>query len=416
MLGALLCALLPAGRGAAAEPGDELTISVLTFGPGDHPFLKFGHNAILVEMGPAPGEGGARPGAGEDGLVFNFGTFQFDSPALIPKFLRGRFKYWLSVAPARDTLEAYRADNRTVEIQELDLARTQKLALFAALRENARLENREYLYDYFWDNCSTRVRDAIDRALGGALRAPARAPATMTLRDDALRMTADLLPEYLGLHFGLGSLTDGPISVWQATFLPERLRDLLREVRIVGPDGVSRPLVRTERVWWKARRPDKPAAPPRWLQAFAACGVLAGAGLYGLGRAARRRRAARISLGALTAALGAVIGLLGLVLVGLWIGTNHRAAHANANILVCAPFALALAPLGVKLTRGRARATLWGWRIALACAVLCAAGLAAKIIPGPSQDNYAFILLFLPLWAGLAGGIRCLVESSAPAP
>jgi hypothetical protein len=68
-----------------AEPGDELSIHVLTFGPGDHPFFKFGHNAILIHQ---PQDAGA---------VFNFGTFAFDTPGLIRKFLRGRLHYWLSI-------------------------------------------------------------------------------------------------------------------------------------------------------------------------------------------------------------------------------------------------------------------------------------------------------------------------------
>ena len=96
---------------ALAEPGEDLTISALTSGPSDHPFFKFGHNAILIQ--PKDGQG----------LVFNFGTFQFDSPALIPKFLRGRFKYWLSVAGAEDTMESYAAADRTILAQELDLTR-----------------------------------------------------------------------------------------------------------------------------------------------------------------------------------------------------------------------------------------------------------------------------------------------------
>jgi len=118
-------------RQARAEPGEDLTVAVLTFGPGDHPFFKFGHNAILVQTSE------------ESGLVYNFGTFAFDSPALIPNFLRGRFKYWLSVSRMEDTFASYVSDNRTIEAQELDLTPVQKWALWQSLRENARPENRE---------------------------------------------------------------------------------------------------------------------------------------------------------------------------------------------------------------------------------------------------------------------------------
>ncbi len=126
---ALAVLVISGAQFARAEPGDDLTIFVLTFGPGDHPFFKFGHNAILVQ----PKDDG--------GLVYNFGTFQFDSPALIPKFLRGRFKYWLSVSRMEDTYASYVSDNRTIEAQELDLTPAQKMGPVAEpARERAARE------------------------------------------------------------------------------------------------------------------------------------------------------------------------------------------------------------------------------------------------------------------------------------
>ena len=240
---------------ANADEGADLTVYALTFGPGEHPFLKFGHNAILVQ----PKEG--------TGWVFNFGTFDFADPELLPKFLRGRFSYWLSVGGAEATLDAYRAEDRTVLSQELDLTPAQKSALWNALRENARPENRAYLYDYFFDNCSTRVRDAIDRVVGGRIREAGRAPAALTLRAHALRSVADYLPEYLGLYLGLARATDAPIDRWTETFLPDRLADLLRTVRL--PDD-ARPLVRSEQVIYQSTRPPKPARPPNWAGYFLA--------------------------------------------------------------------------------------------------------------------------------------------------
>src|SRR5437867_1697879 len=86
-LGALLLVLGAPARATAAPatpPEPEIRISVLTMGPGDHPFFKFGHNAVVVEA------------AGRPPLVYNWGTFDFESPSLITDFLRGRLTYWLS--------------------------------------------------------------------------------------------------------------------------------------------------------------------------------------------------------------------------------------------------------------------------------------------------------------------------------
>jgi hypothetical protein len=396
----LLARAEPAGAmPAGAEPGDEMTVYALTFGPGSHPFFKFGHNAILVETG------------GGDGLVYNFGTFQFDSWALIPKFLRGRFNYWLSVSSAEATMASYIAENRTIVAQELDLTAAQKRELARSLRENSRPENREYLYDYFLDNCSTRVRDALDRVLGGRIKQAGQRPAAMSFREHALRMTADLLPEYLALHLGLGSATDSPITLWEESFLPERLHDLLREVRIPGQGG-DRPLVRSERVLFAARRPTVPAQPPSWTLWLLAVGTAAGGALAGLGRLRGRGRGGRIALGVLVALLGLLAGLLGLILTGLWAFTDHRAAHANANITLLAPWAIALTGYGIGVARGRpasARRALWVAATALAFALF---GLLLKLLPGPAQDNVPWVALLLPIWIGMAAGLAW--ASAAP--
>src|SRR4051812_18365123 len=98
----LLLGMNSAPARAQTQPRGPLHSYVLTFGPGDHPFFKFGHNAIWI-----------RPEGGR-GLVFNFGTFAFDSPALIPKFLKGRLNYWLSVSPDEDTFYSYQAANRSI--------------------------------------------------------------------------------------------------------------------------------------------------------------------------------------------------------------------------------------------------------------------------------------------------------------
>ena len=397
LLAAALLGLLVAPR-AQAQPGDDLTIYALTFGPGDHPFFKFGHNAIWVQ-----------PRAGQ-GLVFNFGTFAFDQPNLIPKFLKGRLMYWLSVSGVETALQSYQATNRTIEAQELDLTPAEREGLYRRLLDNARPENRAYLYDYFWDNCSTRVRDAIDLTLGGKVKTAGQAPAAMTLRAHALRLTSDLLWEYVGLHFGLGRPTDRPMNAWNEAFLPEKLRDLLRTVRVERADGL-RSLVKSERVIFAARRPVPPAQAPRWAPWFALVGVAAGGTLALVGLVARGQPAARVLLGLVTSVLGLVLGLLGLILLALWLFTNHKATHGNANILVCAPWAVALAPLGIGVALGWPGSRRLAYRLVVGAAVLALVGVVAKVLPGLTQDNTAFLLLLVPVWLGMALGLRQVVPA-----
>ncbi len=389
--------ILSAGR-ALAEPGEDLTISVVTFGPGDHPFFKFGHNAILVQPRQDVGE------------LYNFGTFQFDAPGLIVKFLQGRFKYWLSVGGTEE-FSSYVRENRTITLQELDLSPAQRFALWTGLRETARPENREYLYDYFRDNCSTRVRDAVDRVVGGRVRQAGQGRASSTFRGDSLRMTSDVLPVYLGLDLGLGRPTDAPITEWDAAFLPQRLHDLLGRVHIPGDEG-DKPLVKSERVLFAARRPPVPDQPPRWFFYFLLAGVGGGGLLAGLGRVGRTHRSARVGLGLTSSLLGLVLGLLGLILSGLWILTNHKATHWNANIFLLAPWSVLLVGYGIGVAFACKKAVRVAFWLSASAAGLAGLGLVAKILPGGSQDNWALMALLLPVWIGMALGFRWLSRHS----
>lgn len=371
----------------AGQDGDDLTVSVFTFGPGDHPFFKFGHNAIVIRQGSQPG------------LVYNFGTFQFDSIDLLPTFLKGRVIYWLSVASEPAAVASYMAENRSIVRQELDLDPAARLRLSESLKENARPQNRGYLYDYFWDNCSTRVRDAIDRIIDGRLHDAGKEPASQSFRQHALRMTADFLPEYLGLYLGLGRSADRPITRWDEGFLPENLQQLLRQVHIPHPDG-ERPLVKAESTLFSAERASHPASPPRWTWYFLITGLFWGAVLASLGWYGKRFKICRIFLGIQLALIGSLFGFLGISLVGLWAFTDHTAAHANANILQIAPFILALGYVGTRLAFGNQKAIKRAFWLTLSAFVLSLAGLSAKLLPGQAQDNFPWITFFLPLWAG----------------
>jgi hypothetical protein len=310
-----------------------LRVFVMTMGPGDHPFFRFGHNAIWIRDADA----------GSD-RVYNFGTFKFDSPRLILDFLGGRLNYWLSVSSLARVTGEYTHENRSIAAQEVILTPPQKAELRAALEVNARPENRLYKYDYFLDNCSTRVRDAIDRQLGGRLRAAASQPGRMTLRQHALRMTAQPLWLYLALDLVLGPKVDQPIDRWTEMFLPGELARGLADAQLVSNQAVL----------FQADRPPPLAEPPAFGKRFGFVGVLLGLLFVGLGIAARHVRAARITVGILTAFWGLAVGFIGCFLVYAWVFTDHVVAHRNQNILVCAPWAIRAGRAGRRRRDGAA--------------------------------------------------------------
>jgi Domain of unknown function (DUF4105) len=385
----------PAAAPPAAAPpvDDSLSIYVLTFGPGDHPFFMFGHDALLVRDKK---EGTDR--------VYNFGTFRFDSSRLIFDFLKGRLTYWLSVSSLPGTLASYERENRGILLQELALSAEAKRTLRARLDENARPDKRDYKYDYFLDNCSTRVRDAIDLATGGALRETARAPGRLTLREQALRMTAGAPWFALALDLILAGRTDRAIDRWGEMYIPEELAAGLRAVTIPGPTG-PHALVAGEQTIFRANRPDPLHTPPSRVVTMLLVGLALGVAFLALGWAAPLHKLARVTLGLLMAGWGLLVGFIGCFLIYVWAFTDHVVAHRNENLFLCAPWALALVVLGLGVAFGSRRAALAALRVTVSALLLALLGWAFKAVPVVHQHNAALIALFLPPWFGLAAGL-----------
>ena len=376
---------------AAADAPDPLRVFVMTMGPGDHPFFRFGHNAIWI-----------RDQAALTDRVYNFGTFRFDSPRLILDFLGGRLNYWLSVSSLPGVISDYRRENRSIAIQELNLTPEQKKELQSSLNVNARPENRLYKYDYFLDNCSTRVRDAVDRTVGGKLRAAAREPGRMTLRQHALRMTAQPLWLYLALDIVLGPTTDRPIDQWAEMFLPSELARGLDDTVALGHVEIVH-----------ADRPPPLAWPPAFGRRFFGVGVVVGFLFAALGAAGRKSRGARVTVGLLTCLWGLVVGFIGCFLVYAWAFTDHVVAHRNQNILICAPWAIALVVLGVGVALGRPGATNKAFGVATVALGAALAAVALKAGIGAHQENGALIAFFLPAWTGVSAALLQLRYAAA---
>jgi Domain of unknown function (DUF4105) len=382
---AALLTLFAATREAHASEEPPSRVSVLTMGPGEHPFTRFGHNALLLEWE-----------SGRD-AVYNFGTFEFDGLQGARDFMAGRFRYWLSVSDLQSTLRAYGAAKRSLTAQELALGRAERAELSRQLAVNALPEHRYYAYDYYRDNCSTRVRDALDQVLGGALRRQVTSAGRLTYRQHTLRLVGASPLLFFGLDSALGRPTDRPISRWEELFLPAELHDQLASAK--HPTS-SAPLVRAERQLLAPHGPTPQGNESGRALSYSALGTCGGLVLATLGRSAERSRAARVALGVLMALLGLTLGLLGSALLVFW-GSRHWAAHDNPTLLASPPWALALVWLGVELARGRHHAT--ALRAVLGVTVLTSFVVLALAVPSPHEPLRQAALL-LPLWVGLLYG------------
>jgi len=374
----LLCLAWPLT--AAAQAGDVPRIGVATMQPGDVFFERFGHNALVVDDPDAPYP-----------MSYNFGAFDPNEADFVPRFIRGDMRYQLMALPLADDLAYYRDVGRGVSIQWLDLTPTQARSLAAALVENAKPENAHYRYDYFTDNCSTRVRDAIDTALGGALRNQLQGRSRgNTYRGDAVRLASPAPWMWLGFDIGLGPASDRPNALWDDAFVPMRLADALRSARNV--DG--RPLVSGEQMILPHTQAPEPAERARLLWPWLVAGLALGVMILVAGRAAPR------ALPAVALPFWAVCALLGGVMLFLWLGTEHVFAWRNHNLLLFNPLCLLLLPGGWRIARGRAPGLLFEWT--LAAVVLC--GVVAVFLhwlPVMPQRNAAWLSLLMPVHVAL---------------
>lgn len=371
----LAICVMPAAWAAAPR------IGVMTMQPGSIFFERFGHDALLVED---PDTGRA--------ISYNFGAFDPAEPGFVGRFIRGEMEYQLYPLPLQVDLQMYRDEGRGVSVQWLDLSDAEANAIEAALIENAKPENARYRYDYFADNCATRVRDTLDRGLGGLLRAQLQSRSQgNTYRSEAVRLASPAAWMRLGFDLGLGPFSDTPRSLWEDAFVPMRLADALDGIR--RADG--RPLVASREQLLPHRIASEPVGSPQRWWPWLLAGVLASAVLWALGRHAPRRT--------LWFALPfwTVGGLLGLLMLFLWLFTAHRAGWANHNLALCTPLTLLLLPGAWRVMRGRAPGR-WFNGLVVLIAAIAVLSLFLLWLPTHSQRNAPWLALLVPIHVTLA--------------
>ncbi|MGY1424234.1 lipoprotein N-acyltransferase Lnb domain-containing protein [Lysobacter sp. A289] len=376
----LLALLWSCAFAAAATP----RIGVITMQPGEIFFERFGHNAVLV----------ADPAAGTE-ISYNFGFFDPTEDDFIARFVRGDMRYRLVALPLQQDLAYYRQVGRGVSLQWLDLDPAAAQAVADALEQNARPENAAYSYDYFLDNCSTRVRDILDQALGGDLRRQMGGSRGSTFRSEATRLASPDFWMWLGFDVGLGPAADRPLAFWAEAFIPMRLADALRDAR----NGHDEPLVIEEVELLPHRLAPAPRDLPRPWWPWLLAGIVTGAGLAWLGRH-RPRLVAGIALPFWT-----VSGLVGALLLFIWFGTAHQFGWANQNLLLASPLAWLLLPGGWRIARGRKGGRWFGYLLTamVALAVLALFSHWMQLLP---QRNLHWILLLLPIHLGLLRALK----------
>jgi hypothetical protein len=375
--------------------GSELTVYLITIGSGDESWEKFGHNAIWIH-----------DALRNTDVAYNWGLFDFNAVDFYPRFLKGEMLYSMGGFDTEATFQMYREANRSIWVQELNLSPEQRFELRRFVEWNALPQNRFYHYDYYRDNCSTRVRDVLDRVLGGVIRrASQNAPTATTYRSHTRRLTQDTPWLYVGTLLGLGHPVDRPISRWEEMFLPVRLHDDIRGLRVRDSTGASAPLIKSERTVFTANRAPEPLEPTSHIPAYVIAGVLvAFVALLLRYVADGGSKGARAGLLLVTGVWNLVIGILGCGLAGLWLFTHHIYSYYNENLFQANPLSFLLAIMILASFR-RHSALAVGEKtemLAWIVAALAAIGFAIQILPWFNQVNGEIIGVILPAHIGIA--------------
>lgn len=292
-------------------------IALLTCDPGPQLYSVFGHSAIGV-VDPEQ----------RISIIFNYGTFSFNVPFFYAKFASGKLLYKLSITSYQRFLREYQYEQRRVVEEKLNLTLHQKQKLFSLLQENYKPENREYQYDFFFDNCATRIIDIFYEALGDSL-------VYVPTENAKVKTHRNLIDEYLkksywsdfGIDLALGSVIDRPTTDMQKTFLPDYLSEFVNYCVIDGKPFVknSRSLVK-ETAQFKATPWLIRPVVLFWMLFFsvALLTILLRSRSWIIGD--------RIIFG--------VMGIVGLIVLLLWVATDHDATAGNLNVLWANPLYL----------------------------------------------------------------------------
>ena len=385
---------VPGGDSVSAVPGSHLEVFLMTMGPGDAFWERFSHNALVIRDDSAGTE-----------IAYNWGIFDFNESDFLTRLARGRMRYWMAGYRSADMIEAYRRANRSVWMQRVNLTPAQRLELQAHIRQTDTEANRYYRYDYYRDNCSTRIRDALDLVLDGQIRAATEDLETgATYRWHTARLLEPVLWAYTGIQFVVGNRGDVRISAWDEMFLPLPLQRHLDEVRIATPEGGRMALLETAVQVVDAQREPIPSSVPNMLIGFFFVGALLGGAFALVGRTAGEgQRWAVWTLALAGSGWSLIVGLLGSALLLSWFFTDHFFWGLNENVLQATPVSLVLAALLVLAVSGRG--LLWTGRAATTVAALAVAGFVLQILPGLDQVNGEILALTVPAHFGLAWGV-----------
>lgn len=324
-------------------PAEDVEFSLLTVGIGSGLEKRYGHTILHV-----------RNVKTSEAYLLNWGTFDFEQPNYVPRFLKGLLRYWVSESSYRSTIVYYRDfEYRSVMEDSIRLSLQQKGRFLKLLEQNLDPEKRYFWYDFFYKNCSTIPRDLINEVLDDQIRQRfEKEPASLNLREYVRQHLNEWSMVAFFLDIMLNSEVDGQISAWTEMFYPLKLREYLQKMTQVDDQGhlLDAPLLQDEKTLVEGGV--YPSSPLNPFLCALILGVLLSLGVG----VARKRKQTKLEfrlLGSYSMLLGVLSGFTSTVLVMGWAFSKHTMLYHNANLFVLWPLDFVLMYWGFQIFRGR---------------------------------------------------------------
>ena len=304
----------------AQDTSNDLKISILTCAQGKEIYAAFGHSAFRVQSQSRRID-----------KVFNYGTFNYNQPMFVLKFVRGFLDYAVSGYDYKLFCHEYVMEKREVREQTLNLTADQAQAVYDFLEWNALEKNRYYKYNFLEDNCATRIRDVLTNACGENIIYP-DTTYSFTLRD-AIDERIDDMPWFrFGITLLMGLPVDQKATAMTAMFLPDYVFNTAAETKIVK-NGIEEPLVHRSGVVVRADKPVSRTDILTYISPALLLWILCAVWVWFTYKEIKRNT---YHSGG-DRALLFILGLFGILFVIMWFFTEHTVTAWNMNILWAMP-------------------------------------------------------------------------------
>ena len=307
-----------------AQDSCGIRISLLTCTPGTELYSTFGHSALRIV-----------DSNNSTDIVFNYGTFDYYDPDFYKKFVKGKLLYYVDTSSMDSFMYEYEFFKRGVTEQVINISCNEKQKLLAALYENIKKENREYRYDFNYDNCTTRLRDMLEKAAGKQLESKNILPKPGTTFRNLIHVYLDRGGQQwskLGIDMLLGTPMDKKVTNREAMFLPDYLLMAFDSSQLNRQPVVSEKKILLN--YFDAYKTKTGITP------FIVFGILflliAVLSIFVFKRW-------NLFLKIFDFFFFVIVGLIGLLILFMWFGTEHAMCKNNFNLLWALPTHLPVA-------------------------------------------------------------------------